>query len=234
MRKLPGTELKNQATGQVIYTQPQDPKEVADLMDNLVNYINDDALSDLDPLVKMAVIHYQFESIHPFYDGSGRTGRILNILYLVTQGLLDLPVLYLSRHVIRNKADYYKTLQDVRDTGNWEAWLMFMLTGVEQTAKQTIYLIKEIKALMMQYKHRIRDGLPKIYRQELLNNLFKHPYTKIEFMVNDLGVTRLTATKYLDQLVEHELLNKQKIGRSNYYINEPLCDLFARNPDVPQ
>lgn len=111
---------------------------------------------------------------------------------------------------------------------------MFMLAGAEQIAKQTIYLIKEIKALMMQYKHRIRDGLPKIYRQELLNNLFKHPYTKIEFMVNDLGVTRLTATKYLDQLVEHGLLNKQKVGRGNCDINAPLCDLFARNPNVPQ
>lgn len=233
-RKLPGTELKNQQTGKVIYTPPQDPGQVEILMGNLVEYLNNDQLSDCDPLVKMAIIHFQFESIHPFYDGNGRTGRILNILYLLTQGLLELPVLYLSRHIIRNKADYYQKLQAVRDGGDWEAWLMFMLDGVEKTAKQTIYLIEQIKELMMNYKHRIRQDLPKIYSQDLLNNLFSHPYTKIDFIVNDLKVSRLTATKYLDQLVEKGFLEKQKIGRSNYYINTPLCELFARNPDGPE
>lgn len=233
LRKLPGTELKNQQTGQVVYTPPQDAKAIEKLMTNLVEYINDESLSDLDPLVKMAIIHFQFESIHPFYDGNGRTGRILNILYLVTQGLLDLPVLYLSRHIIRNKGDYYRTLQQVRDNNDWESWALFMLTGIELTAKQTIYLIEEMKTLMMCYKHGIREHLPKIYSQDLLNNLFRHPYTKIEFVVNDLGVTRLTATKYLDQLVESGFLQKQKIGRSNYYINTPLSDLFIRNPDAP-
>ncbi|WP_444899876.1 Fic family protein [Microbulbifer sp. VAAC004] len=234
LRKLPGTELKNQQTGEIVYTPPQDSQEVERLINNLVEYINDESLSDLDPLVKMAVIHFQFESIHPFYDGNGRCGRILNILYLVTQELLDLPVLYLSRHIIRNKGDYYRTLQEVRDNNDWESWLVFMLTGIELTARQTIYLIQEIKSLMMRYKHDIRGQLPKIYSQDLLNNLFRHPYTKIEFVVNDLGVTRLTATKYLDQLVESEFLQKQKIGRVNYYINTPLCDLFIRNPDAPK
>ncbi len=180
----------------------------------------------------MAVIHFQFESIHPFYDGNGRTGRILNILYLVAQGLLDLPVLYLSRHIIRNKADYYRTLQAVRDNNDWESWLLYMLTSIEHTAKQTIYLIQEIKALIMLYKRSIRNQLPKIYNQDLLNNLFSHPYTKIEFVVNDLGITRLTATKYLDQLVENGFLQKQKVGRSNYYINKPLCDLFISKPET--
>ena len=136
-------------------------------------------------------------------------------------------MLYLSRYIVRNKGDYYRTLQSVRDRNDWEAWLLFMLTGIELTARQTIYLIQEIKALMMAYKHGIREQLPKIYNQDLLNNLFKHPYTKIEFVVNDLGVTRLTATKYLDQLVEKNFLEKQKVGRSNYYINTPLCELFA-------
>lgn len=234
LRKLAGTELKNQQTGEVVYTPPQDSMQVELLMGNLVDYMNDDDLSDCDPLVKMAIIHFQFESIHPFYDGNGRTGRILNILYLLTQGLLDLPVLYLSRHIIRNKADYYQKLQAVRDDGDWETWLLFMLDGVEKTAKQTIYLIEQIKVLMMNYKHRIRQELPKIYSQDLLNNLFRHPYTKIEFVVNDLEVTRLTATKYLDQLVKKGFLEKQKIGRSNYYINTPLCELFARNPDAPK
>lgn len=233
LRKLPGTELKNQQTGEVVYTPPQEAREVERLMSNFVEYINDESLSELDPLVKMAVIHFQFESIHPFYDGNGRTGRILNILYLMTQGLLDLPVLYLSRHIIRNKADYYRTLQEVRDNNDWESWLLFMLAGIELTAKQTIFLIQEIKTLMVGYKHAIRERLPKVYSQDLLNNLFRHPYTKIEFIVNDLEVTRLTATKYLAQLVENEFLQKQKIGRSNYYINTPLCELFVRNPDAP-
>ena len=227
LRKLPGTALKNQQTGEVVYTPPQSAQEIEELMANLVVYINDAELSDCDPLVKMAIIHHQFESIHPFYDGNGRTGRIINILYLVTQGLLDLPVLYLSRHIIRNKASYYQRIQAVRDNQDWQPWLLYMLDGVEQTAKQTIFLVEEIKKLMMLYKHRIRNELPKIYSQDLLNNLFRHPYTKIEFIVNDLGVTRLTATKYLELLVESGFLEKHKVGRSNYYINAPLCDLFS-------
>ena len=227
LRKVPGTGLKNLQTGETVYMPPQDAGEIEALMHNLVNYINDDELDDLDPLIKMAIIHHQFESIHPFYDGNGRTGRIINILYLVAQGLLDLPVLYLSRYVIQHKADYYRLLQETRDTGNWEPWLLFMLEGVAQTSQQTIMLIKQIKQLMQQYKHGIREQLPKIYRQELLNNLFKHPYTKIEFMMSELGVSRITATKYLEQLVEHGFLRKEKIGRSNYYINQPLFGLFS-------
>ncbi len=197
-------------------------------MDNLVHYINDDELCDADPLVKMAIIHHQFESIHPFYDGNGRTGRIINILYLVAKDLLNLPVLYLSRYVTRHKADYYKQLQQVRDTGNWEPWLLFVLDGVVDTARNTIRLIADIKVLISDVKHRMREQLPKIYRQDLLNNLFHHPYTKIDFVVEELGVTRITATKYLDQLVEHGFLEKQRIGRANYYINSPLCELLIR------
>ena len=174
----------------------------------------------------MAIIHHQFESIHPFYDGNGRTGRILNILYLVAQGLLDLPVLYLSHYLIRHKADYYHHLQQVRDTGDWEGWLLFMLDSVEETSKSTISLIKDIKALIQEDKHKIRSEKPKIYRQELLNNLFNHPYTKIEFVMNDLSVTRITATKYLEELTDIGLLQKQKIGRSSYYINVKLLQLL--------
>ncbi|WDD98486.1 Fic family protein [Thalassomonas actiniarum] len=226
-RKLPGTELKNAQTGEVIYTPPQHPQEIESLMDNLVQYINDDALCSADPLVKMAIIHHQFESIHPFYDGNGRTGRIINMLYLVAQGLLDLPVLYLSGYLIQTKTDYYQNLQAVRDSGQWEPWLIYMLEGIAQTAQVTITLIKKIKALMQHFKQQIREQLPKIYRQELLNNLFNHPYTKIEFMMNDLGVTRLTATKYLEQLVDIGLLQKEKVGRSNFYINQSLLQLFT-------
>lgn len=229
LRKLPGTDLKNARTGEIIYIPPQHAGTIAALMDNLIDYINDDELCDADPLVKMAVIHHQFESIHPFYDGNGRTGRILNILYLVAKDLLNLPVLYLSRFMIRDKTAYYTQLQQLRQTGNWEQWLVYMLNGVIDTAVNTISLITEIKVLMQNYKHRIRDDLPKIYRQELLNNLFNHPYTKIEFVMNDLGVSRITATKYLDELVKLELLHKEKIGRSNYYINQPLCSLLMQH-----
>jgi Fic family protein len=229
LRKVPGTGLVNEATGQRVYTPPQDAREVAQLMDNLVDFMNDAQPTNLDPLIKMALIHHQFESIHPFYDGNGRTGRIINILHLVAQGLLDLPVLYLSRYFIRDKSAYYAQLQAVRDTGNWEPWILYMLEGVVQTAQETIRLINEIKRLMQTYKHGIRDQLPKIYSQELLNNIFSHPYTKIEFVVKDLQVSRITATRYLDQLVEQEFLLKRRIGRSNYYINYPLFELFASN-----
>lgn len=225
-RTQSGTALKNAKTGEIVYTPPQHPREIEQLMGNLEQYINENERSDIDPLIKMAIIHHQFESIHPFYDGNGRTGRIINVLYLVCQDLLQLPILYLSRHIVKNKQDYYKFLQEVRDTGNWQNWLLFMLKGVAETAKQTIELVNNIKHLMQQYKHQIRDQLPKIYSQDLLNNLFKHPYTKIDFMMRDLNVTRITATNYLDNLVVLNLLEKHKISRSNYYLNRPLYELL--------
>lgn len=232
IRKLPGTELKNEQTGATVYTPPQDHREIVRLMGNLEQFINDDSISDLDPLVKMAVIHYQFESIHPFYDGNGRTGRIINILYLVAKDLLHIPVLYLSRYIIRNKSEYYRLLQSIRDENDWQDWILYMLQGVESTARQTIWIINTIKTIMMEYKHGIRKELPKIYSQDLLNNLFRHPYTKIEYVKKDLRVSRLTATKYLDLLTEHDFLRKAKIGRYNYYINRPLMDLFMNLPDL--
>lgn len=226
-RKQLGTALKNTTTGETVYTPPQHPQEIEKLMGNLEQYINNDELSEVDPLIKMAIIHHQFESIHPFYDGNGRTGRIINVLYLVCKDLLQLPILYLSRYIIENKLDYYKFLQQVRDTGNWEEWLLFMLKGLAKTAQQTVGLVHKIKELMQQYKHQIRAKLPKIYSQDLLNNLLKHPYTKIEFVMQDLQVSRLTATGYLDKLVESGFLEKHKVGRSNYYLNKPLYQLFT-------
>jgi|JI9StandDraft_1071089.scaffolds.fasta_scaffold17349_2 Fic family protein len=233
-RRVPGTALINETSGETVYTPPQDYPTILHLMDNLVDFVNDDTVSELDPLIKMALLHFQFETIHPFYDGNGRTGRILNILYLVQQDLLDLPILYLSRFIIQRKGDYYRLLQEVRDNGHWEDWVIYMLEGIEQTAKQTIFVIGEIRALMQDYKHRIRQQFPKIYNQDLLNNLFKHPYTKIEFVMEDLQVTRLTATKYLNILVEAGFLKKQKIGVSNFYINEPLFLLLKDGSIINQ
>ncbi len=233
-RSVPGTALVNDKTGKTVYTPPQDKDTILRLMDNVVGFINDDSLSEVDPLTKMALLHFQFETIHPFYDGNGRTGRILNILYLVQQDLLDLPILYLSRFIIQRKGDYYRLLQEVRDKENWEEWILYMLEGVEETAKQTIHIISQMRILMQEYKHRIRKDLPKIYSQDLLNNLFKHPYTKIEFVMEDLDVSRLTATRYLNLLVDAGLLQKQKVGKSNFYINEPLYNLFKESKTANQ
>lgn len=226
-RKLPGTALKSSETGEVIYTPPQDPEEIRNLMTNLEEFINDRSICDFDPLVKMAIIHYQFESIHPFYDGNGRTGRIINILYLIHENLQNLPILYLSKYIIKNKSDYYRLLQCVRDESNWEDWLLFMIKGIELTSRETIDLILQIRELMMQYKNIIR-GKYKFYSQDLLNNLFKHPYTKIEFIQRDLNVSRITAANYLNQLANDKLLTKKKLGTGNYYINDLLFELLTR------
>ncbi len=227
VRKLPGTVLRNQTTGEVVHTPPQHHDEILSLLNNLTAYINDSTLCDADPLVKMALIHHQFESIHPFYDGNGRTGRILNILYLVAHDLLDLPVLYLSRYITQNKAIYYQELQNARRTGQWEPWLLYMVKGVSVTAQHTMQLVEQINTLMESFKHTVRTEQPKMYRHELINNLFNHPYTKIEFVMQDLEVSRLTASKYLDQLVNMKLLKKEKLGRTNYYINHALFNLFT-------
>jgi Fic family protein len=216
-RKLPGTALKDGA-GQTIYTPPQDPADIVALMRDLERFINEADLFDADPLIKMALIHHQFESIHPFYDGNGRTGRIVNVLYLVKEGLLDIPVLYLSQHIVRHKAEYYRLLQTVRDEDTWEDWVLYLLEAVEQTAGQTISTVRDIKAALFDYKQRIRAGY-KFYSQDLINNLFMHPYTKIEFVQRDLGVSRITATKYLEALTEGGFVQKQKVGRGNYYVN---------------
>jgi Fic family protein len=228
-RKLSGTVLKNDQTGEVVYTPPQEGKLILDLMINLEQFINNDELSDCDPLTKMAVIHHQFESVHPFYDGNGRTGRIINILYLVKCGLLDTPVLYLSRYINQNKSEYYRLLQAVRDHADWESWVLYMLEGVEQTSRQTTRLIQKMRDLMQHHKHKLRDELPKIYSQDLLNNLFRHPYTKIDFLMQELQIHRNTAIKYLEELVRIGLLAKHKIGKENFYLNTALFDLLRNS-----
>lgn len=230
-RTTPGTQLKRSSDGAVIYTPPQDGQRIVELMSNLEQFINDDELCSIDPLVKMAIIHHQFESIHPFYDGNGRTGRIVNILYLVTSGLLDLPILYLSRYITHNKAEYYERIQAIRNaTGDnsaqWEAWILYMLRGVEQTAEETIALVKNIGKLMTEYKNIIRPAFGGKYSHELLNGLFYHPYTKIGHLERNMQVSRQTAAKYLDKLASLGLLQKERMGKENYYINTRLMELF--------
>lgn len=225
-RKLPGTELRNEQTGETVYIPPQDPQAIIGLMSNLEKYINDNSLSEVDPLIQMAVIHYQFESIHPFYDGNGRTGRIINLLYLVLKDLLDIPVLYLSRYIVKNKGAYYHLLQKVRDEAAWEEWILFMLSAVEETSKQTILMVEAIRKALQEYKQFIRAKY-KFYSQDLIHNLFFHPCTKIEFIMRDLKVGRHTATKYLDALCADGLLKKQKIIRTNYYINTALYRILT-------
>ncbi len=222
----PDKALVNDRTKEKIYVPPSSLSDIEKHMSNLERFINDDSISDLDPLVKMAIIHHQFESIHPFGDGNGRVGRVLNILYLMAKDLLDLPILYLSRYIIQNKKEYYTLLQAVRDNGDWNQWILFMLSGVEKTAAETIEFVKGISKLMMECKHRIRQNLPNIYSQDLINNLFRHPYTKIEFIVKELNVSRPTAMSYLNKLIDEGILQKFKMGRENYYINKSLFDFI--------
>lgn len=229
-RTVPGTALKRN-DGTIVYTPPQDANEIAEYMKNLERFINDDSLCDFDPLVKMAIIHHQFESIHPFYDGNGRTGRIINVLYIVQNRLLDLPILYLSRYITRNKTEYYRLIQSIRDkntdnASEWEDWILFMLRAVEETAFDTINLVKGIGKLMVEYKNILRPLFGKYYKHELLNNLFFHPYTKLEYFQRDMSISRQTASKYLDKIVSTGLLEKIKLGRENYYVNKGLMALF--------
>lgn len=225
LRRLPGTALRDGA-GRLVYEPPQDANDVARLMGELERFIHDEPAFPADPLVKMALIHHQIESIHPFYDGNGRTGRIINVLYLVKEGLLDIPVLYLSRHIVRTKPDYYRLLQAVRENDAWEEWVLYMLDAVAGTARETVATIQAIKTLLQQTKQRVREHY-RFYSQDLINNLFNHPYTRVEFAQRELGVSRLTATKYLDTLAADGVLEKVRVGRNNYYINRPLFALLS-------
>lgn len=231
-RSVPGTSLKR-SDGKRVYTPPQDKQTILNLMDNLEIFINDDRASELDPLIKLAIIHHQFESIHPFYDGNGRTGRIICVLYLVLTGRLDLPILYLSRYITHNKGEYYRLIQAIRDknennAAEWEAWILFMLKGIEETAIETTRLVKGISKLMADFKAVLRPKFGKQYRHELLNNLFFHPYTKVEFIEKELMVSRATATRYLNELCDTGLIEKIKVSRSHYYMNLPLIEMFTQ------
>jgi Fic family protein len=227
IRKEPGTNLYNSVTKEIVYTPPQDEREIRDLLKNLEDYINDDS-DDVDPLIKMALIHYQFESIHPFYDGNGRTGRILNVLYLVLNGLLDSPILYLSNYINSNKTEYYKLFISFRENNDYESWILYILKGIEETSKHTIDLIKQIMSEMELYKQEFMQKLPKIYSDELLEALFFEVYTKIGYIEEKCNVTRQTASTYLNQLVDVGLLEYEKIGRESIYKNIKLIELLSK------
>ena len=227
IRKLPGTVLKNEETGEVLYTPPSGEKEIMLLLDNLVKYINED-YDNIDPLIKLAVIHYQFEVIHPFYDGNGRTGRIKNVLYLILKELLNNPILYLSKYIIRNKAAYYRLLQEVRTKGKWEEWILFILDGIEQTAEETLLLVKRINTVVEQTAKDIKNLLPKIYSRELVYFLFFEFYTKIAYLEKGLNITRKTASNYLSLLEEKGFLESYKIGRERIFLNKRLFEVVQQ------
>lgn len=219
VRQVPGTSLKN-AHGEVIYTPPEGEAVIRDKLSNLEQFIH--AEDELDPLVKMAVMHYQFEAIHPFEDGNGRTGRILNLLYLVEHGLLDIPVLFLSRYIIANRAEYYEGLRGVTERQEWEAWVLYMLRAIESTAQQTFDQVIRIRELMEQVREQVQKLAPAIYSKDLIEVIFKQPYTKIQFLVDSGIAKRQTASTYLQTLASLGFLRPNKRGREMYYINDAL------------
>ncbi|HCV01992.1 MAG TPA: addiction module protein [Pseudoalteromonas sp.] len=227
LRKTPGTILKNELTGEIVF-QPPSPEKLLPYMTKLEQFINQK--QSFDPLVCMALIHHQFETIHPFYDGNGRTGRIINILYLVLYGLLDTPILYLSRYINHTKDQYYSLLQTVRDTNEWEEWILYILKAVSVTAKHTTVVVEAIGDLLVEQKQQIR-AKHKFYSQDLMNSLFSHPYTKVAFIEEALGVSRATATRYLDALCDGTL-SKHRLGRESYYVNDALVALLFELPPI--
>ena len=226
IRSTPGTVLKNDMTGEIVYTPPQDKAEILDLLTNFIDHFNQQ--DNLSPLINLAILHYQFESIHPFYDGNGRTGRILNILYLILNELIDVPILYLSSYIIANKPEYYRLLNQTNREGKWEEWIMFMLKAVESTSKDTITRITNIKDQLDSTIIAVQEKAPKLYRKELVELLFEQPYSKIEFVVNRLGVERKAASRYLKELENIGIVESQKVGRETLYINKKLIEILKQ------
>jgi Fic family protein len=226
IRRVPGTKVANTVTGEIIYTPPETETVLRDKLKNLEDYIH--GQNHIDPLVKLALIHYQFEAIHPFSDGNGRTGRIINILYLVFKGLLDLPVLYLSKYIIEHKTEYYHLLQGVTYFGEWGPWILYILDAVEQTALFTREKIIQIRDLMNEIMEMAKIKLPsRVYSKELIELLFRQPYIKGEALVEAVIAERKTAAVYLKELEKIGILRVQKVGRENLYLNVRLYDLLA-------
>lgn len=228
IKKIPGTVLKNQATGEIVYTPPIGKEEIISYLDNLEEYINIDN-NNIDYLIKLAVIHYQFECIHPFYDGNGRVGRMINVLYLILKELLDGPILYLSKYIIRNKLSYYRLIQRVTEEEKWEEWILFILKGIEETAEETLTIVKNINELLERTAREIKDTIPAIYSRELVELIFFEFYTKIAYLEEGLGVSRKTASKYLSILEENGFLVSKKIGREKIYLNKNLFEIVKES-----
>ncbi len=227
IRKTPGTNLVNSKTGEIIYTPPQEEREIRDYLKNLEDYMNKND-DEIDPLIKMTLIHYQFETIHPFYDGNGRTGRILNVLYLVLNNLLDSPILYLSNYINQNKDEYYKLFTDFRENNNYEDWIIYILKGIKKTSQKTILLIRQLQLMIEAYQEEFKVLLPKIYSDELLDSVFYEVYTRIPYIEKRCNVTRQTAATYLNSLVDAGLLEFEKVGRESIYKNYRLIDLLRK------
>ncbi|TLD86177.1 Fic family protein [Helicobacter sp. MIT 05-5294] len=227
-RTQSGTMLKNPATGEIKHIPPQHKDDILRLMNNLESYINED-LDNFDPLIKLAIIHYQFETIHPFYDGNGRVGRILNILYLVFKERLDTPILYLSAYIIKHKDKYYHLLEQVSKNAAWNEWIVYILQGIEKTSIATIQRIKDIDKAMKDAAEVLQNNADKIYSKDLIEALFFYPYTKIEFLEKKLKISRQSASKYLKTCEKLTLLECIKIGRNKYFINVRLFKILS-NP----
>jgi len=227
VRKVPGTALANYATGELVYTPPEGEARIRDLLANWERFLHDD--SAIDPLVRMAAAHYQFEAIHPFTDGNGRTGRVLNSLFLVEQGLLPLPILYLSRYIIANRADYYRLLLAVTRDGAWEPWLLYMLRAVEDTASWTTRKIGAIRRLASDTADDVRKKLPKIYSRELVDVIFEQPYCRIANLVDAKIAGRQAASRYLKALVSIGVLRERAFGREKLFVNPKLMNLLTRD-----
>ncbi len=225
VRRVPGTRIAN-SHGQTIYTPPEGESVIRDKLRELENFMH--AEDDLDALVKMALVHYQFEAIHPFPDGNGRTGRILNILFLVDQGLLNLPVLYLSRYIIDHKLAYYEGLRKVTEQGAWVDWVLYMLDAVEQTSLRTHKQINDILSLMESVRERVQRDAPGVYSKDLIEQIFRQPYCKIQFLEQAGMGTRQTCSKYLRELERLGVLQGQKMGREVYFINRDLFELLTK------
>ena len=226
VRKTSGTRIGGR-DGEIIYTPPEGEKLLRDKLENLEQFLYSE--SDLDPLIKLAVLHYQFEAIHPFSDGNGRAGRILNILYLIEAGLLEMPVLYLSRYIIEHKPLYYEGLRRVTEEGDWEKWLLFILHAVEETAVATNRRVIEIRDLMQEIGEQVRRESPKIYSKDLIEVLFSQPYCRIRFIEQaNIVKSRQAASRYLQELTRIGILTRVTSGRETYYLNDRFLQLLAR------
>jgi cell filamentation protein, protein adenylyltransferase len=227
IRNTPGTALKNAIAGDIVYTPPCCEDVIREKMTALEQFINDPELSSLDPLIKMALIHYQFESIHPFIDGNGRTGRILNVLYLVQQELLSQPVLYLSAYIVKYKIEYYHLLREVTEKNNWHDWVMYILSALIETAQLTTRKIRNMLQLKEEYEQSMKQLLGASFNYELVQLMFTLPYLKIELLESRGLAHRQTASSWLKKLADADILRPEKKGRTIYFINHKLVELLS-------